>query len=121
MYAMDGPQTEIMSTVVTGPDTFKNTVKIINPSPVEIELGNVSMYLKNAAGEVLAEQVANIFIERGETIYEATGKVIKKGDVSSVHLVGGEELAKKSWIAYTLSLFDVPIKLTSELEGLLKA
>jgi len=119
MKGMDGPYTEIVKTVVTGPDTFTNTMKITNPSPVEIQLGPVTMQYKNAAGVVLAEQSADIFIRRGETIYEATGKVLSKGDVSSVSLVGGSELSKKSWLTFTLSLFDIPIQLSSELHGLL--
>jgi len=120
MKGMDGPMTEVIKTVVTGADTFTNTMKITNPSPVEIDLGPVTMQFKNASGQVLAEQSADIFIKRGETIYEATGKVLAKGDVSSISLVGGSELTKKSWITFTLSLFDVPIPLSTELEGLLK-
>jgi len=119
MKAMDGPMTEILKTEVTGPDTFKNTMKITNPSPVEIDMGPVTMQYKNASGQVLAEQTADIFIRRGETIYEATGKVVAKGDISSVSLVGGSELTRKSWISHTLEIFDVPIPLSDEMHGLL--
>jgi Protein of unknown function (DUF3712) len=121
MLGMDGPQTEILKTEVLADGTFKNTMKIINPSPVEIDMGNVSMLYKSATGEVLAEQTANIFIVRGETIYEATGKVIAKGAVDSVHLVGGKELSKSSIIKHTLEHFDVPVALTPELKQLLAA
>jgi hypothetical protein len=121
ILGMDGPQTEILKTEILADGTFKNSVRIINPSPVEIELGKVSMHFKSATGEILATQEADIFIVRGETLYEATGKVVAKGDVANIHLVGGEELTKKSWIKSTLDNFDVPIKLTPELESLLKA
>jgi len=121
MRGMDGPQTEVLKTEVLADGTFKNSMRITNPSPLEIELGNVTMDFKSASGEVLATQEAEIYIKRGETLYEATGKVVAKGDVTNVHLVGGEELTKKSWLKITLSNFDVPVKLSSELEGLLKA
>jgi len=121
MLGMDGPQTQILKTEVLADGTFKNTMKIINPSPVEIDMGEVSMKIKSATGEILAEQTASIFIVRGETIYEATGKVIAKGNTDSVHLVGGEEISKKTWIKNTLDLIDVPLTLTPELKTLLSA
>jgi len=121
MLGMNGPQTKILNTEILADGTFKNTMKIINPSPVEIEMGDVSMLYKTPTGEVLAEQTAHIFIVRGETIYEATGKVLAKGNTEGLHLVGGEELSKESWIKNTLSLFDVPIALTPELKTLLSA
>jgi len=121
MLGMDGPQTEILKTEVLGDGTFKNTMKITNPSPVEIDMGEVTMQYKTATGEILAEQTAKIFIVRGETIYEATGKVLAKGNADSLHLVGGEEVGKKTWMQNTLNNFDVPITLTPELKSLLSA
>jgi uncharacterized protein DUF3712 len=120
MFGMDGPQTQVIKTEILGDGRFKNTMKIINPSPVEIDMGNVTMAYKNAAGEVLATQKANIFITRGETIYQATGEVKAKGNVDRVSLVGLEP-EKESWIKYTLSWFNVPVTLTPEMIQLLKA
>jgi hypothetical protein len=118
MLGMDGPQTSVTRTEILGDGQFRNTMKIINPSPVEIDMGNVTMAFKNAAGEILATQTANIFIVRGETVYQATGTVKQKGNVGRVSLIGLDP-ERESWIKNTLSLFNVPITLTPELKQLL--
>jgi len=120
MLGMDGPQTLITKTTVTGDNSFVNTMKIINPSPVEIDMGHSIMHFKNARGEILATQEANIFISRGETVYEAKGTVHQKGDVARISLVG-DGSNKDSWLKNTLNWFNVPIRITPELVGLLKA
>jgi len=117
MNGMDGPQTQIVSTQKLADGSFKNTVKIINPSPVEIDLGKVTFGFKNAAGELLGTQTGNVFIKRGETIYEAVGTVSKKGNVSRVNLVG-LETENDSWIKTSLSFFNTTVKLTPELTEL---
>lgn len=120
MQAMDGPQSSILKTDILGDGKFKNKMRIVNPSPLELDMGSVTFAFKNAAEEILATQQANIFIVRGETVYEATGEVKQKGDVSRVSLVG-LEAEKDSWIRTTIKFFDVPIRLTPEMEQLLKA
>jgi hypothetical protein len=120
MLGMDGPATQILSTEKLADGTFKNKVKIINPSPVEIDLGKVTFGFKNAAGELLATQVGNIFIRRGETIYEAIGTVKQKGDVGKISLVGLDD-EKGTWIKTSLSFFNSTVKLTPELQELLSA
>jgi hypothetical protein len=120
MSGMDGPQTEIIKTEVLGDGKFKNTMKITNPSPVEIDMGTVTFGFKNQAGEVLATQTAQLFIKKGETIYEATGEVKTKGELGRINIFGMEQ-AGSSWIGKTLAYFDVPVSLTPELESLLQA
>src|ERR1700761_821149 len=120
MLGMDGPQTQIMKTEILSDSTFKNTMKIINPSPVEIDMGQVNFAFKNGAGEILATQTANLFIVRGETIYQATGEVKAKGNVDKVSMVG-LDTDSDSWIKHTLTYFNVPVILTPVLEELLKA
>ncbi|KAF2671978.1 hypothetical protein BT63DRAFT_422491 [Microthyrium microscopicum] len=120
MKGMDGPQTEIVKTEVLGDGQFKNTMKIINPSPVEIDLGNVVFAFKNQAGEVLATQIGNVYIKKGETIYEATGEVKQKSELGRVSIVGLSE-AKGTWVSKTLEFFNTPLSLTPEMEKLLSA
>lgn len=120
MLGMDGPQTQILKTEVLPDGTFKNTMKIINPSPVEIDMGKVSWAFKNAAGETLATQTATLFIKKGETVYEAVGQVVKKGDVSRINHVGDKE-EKGTWIQQALNFVNVPITLSPEMSNLLKA
>jgi len=120
MLGMNGPQTEILKTEVLADGSFKNTMKIINPSPVEIDMGKVSFAFKNAAGQTLGTQSADLHIVRGETIYEAVGTVTAKGDVGKVSIVGLEE-EKGTWVKNTLLYFDAPVTLTPELTNLFKA
>jgi hypothetical protein len=120
MKGMDGPQTEIVKTEILGDGQFKNTMKIHNPSPVETDLGNVVFAFKNQAGETLATQTGNIFIKKGETIYEATGEVKSKGELGRINIVGIEE-SKGTWVSKTLEYFNVPVSLTPEMEKLLSA
>jgi len=118
---MDGPQSSILKTEILGDGQFKNTMRIVNPSPVEIDLGSATFELKNAAGEVLAEQTANLFIVQGETVYQATGTVKQKGNVDRVSLVGVPASKSGTFLEETLRNFNVPITLTPELITLLKA
>jgi len=120
LLGMDGPDTQILKTVL-GPDdgTFTNTMRLINPSPLELEMGECEFAFKNAAGKTLATQRANLFITRGEYVYEATGKVVEKGDIGRVSLVGLKP-QKDSWVKESLALFSATVKLTPELTQLLK-
>lgn len=118
---MDGPQSSILKTEILGDGQFKNTMKIVNPSPLEIDLGQCTFYFKNAAGDILAEQQANVFIVRGETIYQATGTVKQKGNVDRVSLCGDAASKEGTWLKHTLEWFNVPVTLTPEMTQLLKA
>jgi len=120
MFGMDGPQSSIVKTEILGDGHFRNTMKIINPSPIELDMGVVTFAFKNGAGEILATQKSSIFIVRGETVYVAEGHVKQKGDVSRVSLVG-LEAEKDTWVKHTLEYFNVPIRLSPEMEQLLKA
>lgn len=120
MKGMDGPQTEMLKTEILGDGKFKNTMKITNPSPVEIDMGEVVFGFKNQAGELLATQTAKLFIKKGETIYEATGEVKAKGELGRLNMYGMEE-TKGTWISQTIKFFDVPVSPTPEFESLIQA
>jgi hypothetical protein len=120
MLGMNGPRTELVKTEVHADGTFTNTMKIINPSPLEIDLGTTTFAFKNAAGEVLAEQTGKVFIPRGDSTYTINGTVKQKGSVDKVSLIG-MGVAEDSWIKETIKIYDVPIQLTPELTELLKA
>jgi hypothetical protein len=119
MLGMNGPPTELVSTEVHEDGTFTNTMKITNPSPLEIDLGTATFVFKNAEGEDLAEQTGEIFIKRGDTTYTMSGKVKQKGAVDKISLVG-VTIAGDSWIQETIKIYNVPITLTPELTTLLK-
>jgi hypothetical protein len=117
---MNGPKTEVIKTEDLGDGKFKNTMKMQNPSPVEIELGTPTFVFKDAAGNVLAEQSGKIHIPRGEYEYESTGTVKTKGDTSKVMLVG-VTTDQDAWTKKSIQFFDLPITLTQGLVTLAQA
>jgi len=119
MLGMNGPVTQIVKTEAVG-SGFKNTMKIINPSPLEIDLGSPAFAFKNAAGELLATQAGKLFITRGETLFTVTGEVKSKGAADKLVLVG-ESTDHDSWINETITYFNAPISLTPELQSLVVA
>jgi hypothetical protein len=119
LMGMNGPVTQVVKTETTG-SGFKNTMKIINPSPLEIDLGSPTFAFKNAAGEVLATQTGKLFISRGETIYTVTGEVKSKGSADKPILVG-QSTDHDSWINDTIRFFNAPISLTPEMQSLVAA
>ncbi|KAF2395557.1 hypothetical protein EJ06DRAFT_560635 [Trichodelitschia bisporula] len=120
MLGMNGPRTEIVSTEVTGEKSFKNKLRITNPSPLEIDLGETTFEYVGKDGKVLARQFATLYIPRGESVHDVTGEVVEKGDIAEVRLKG-VDVKVESWIKKSIAYFDAPIKLTPELEGLFKA
>lgn len=121
LLGMGGLQTTILKTEFFPDGSFKNTMMIQNPSPVEIDIGFCSFEFKNAAGEVLGTQKASVSIVRGETIYQATGRFATKGNVDKVFLVGVPSSREGTWLASTLAWHNVPIKLNPELTQLFSA
>jgi Protein of unknown function (DUF3712) len=120
MLGMNGPKTEIIKTEIVADGGFKNTMKVTNPSPLEIDLGAPTFAYKNAAGETLAVQTGAIFINRGETMFTVTGEVKSKGSLDKLSLIG-QSVEQDSWISETIKFYDVPISLTSELRDLVEA
>ena len=119
MLGMNGPVTHIVKTEATD-GGFQNTMKIINPSPLEIDLGSPTFAFTNAAGEVLATQSGHLHIVRGETVFSSTGEVKSKGAPDKVTLAG-VTADKESWIQETIKFFSSPISLTPEMQSLVAA
>lgn len=117
---MNGPKTEVIKTEDLGDGKFKNTMRMQNPSPVEIELGTPSFVFKDAAGNVLAEQSGKVHITRGEYTYESTGTVKAKGDTSKV-VLSGVDTDQDSWTKKSVQFFEFPITLTQGLVAMAKA
>jgi hypothetical protein len=120
MLGMNGPRTELVKTEIVPGGGFKNTMKVNNPSPLEIDLGAPTFAYKNATGETLAVQSGSIFINRGETLYTVTGEVKSKGSLDKLSLIG-YSVAQDSWISETIKYFNMPISLTPEMRSLVEA
>jgi hypothetical protein len=114
LLGMQGPKTTIVKTEDLGDGKFKNTLKITNPSPLEIDIGENTFHYIDEAGTVIAEQYGSINIPRGDSYHEVTGVVKAKNPQGKVRLVGAD-VAKDSWLKETIKYFDTPITLTPEL------
>jgi len=119
MLGMNGPKTEIIKTVAT-PEGFKNTLKITNPSPLEIDIGENTFEYIDEKGNVIAEQHGRLNIPRGESYHEVTGTVKVKGPTGKLRLVG-KDVVQESWLKTTIKYFDTPIVLTPELTSMVNA
>jgi len=118
LAGMNGPKTELVKTVATD-GGFKNTIKIYNPSPLEIDLGQNTFEFVDESGNVVAEQSGTLDIPRGESYHEVTGTVKAKAN-GKLRLVG-KDVEKESWLKTTIKYFDTPIALTPEMTNLVSA
>jgi len=117
IVGMNGPKIEIVSTVPGPDDTFKNTLKILNPSPLEITIPTNTFHYIDEEGTVIAEQHGELAIVRGDSYHEVSGKVLKKNPKGTVRLVG-IDVEKETWMKTTIKYFDGVIALTPELKAL---
>lgn len=120
MLGMNGPKTEIIKTVKTE-DGFKNTLKITNPSPLEIDIGENVFEFVDANGNVIAEQHGKLDIPRGESYHEVIGTVKGKTNGGEAVRLVGKDVTKESWLKETIKYFDSPVGLTPEMSALVKA
>lgn len=111
---MNGPKTELVKTTAID-GGFKNTIKIYNPSPLEIDLGENTFEFVDDAGQVIAEQSGNLDIPRGESYHEVNGTVKAKTASGKINLVG-KDVNKQSWLKETIKFFNTPIGLTAEMK-----
>jgi hypothetical protein len=119
LLGMNGPKTEIVETEKTA-DGFKNTLKITNPSPLEIDIGENSFEFVDEKGNVIAEEHGKLDIPRGESYHEVFGTVKGKAAPGTIRLVG-RDVSEESWLKTTIKNFDAPIALTPELTSLVNA
>jgi len=119
LLGMNGPKAEILKTFKTA-DGFKNTLKIFNPSPLEIDIGDSSFEFIDEAGNIIAEEHGGLDIPRGDSYHEVVGAVTGKAPSGAVRLVG-KDVTKDSWLKTTIKYFDTPITLTSEMTEMTKA
>ncbi|TVY17543.1 hypothetical protein LARI1_G005105 [Lachnellula arida] len=140
LKGMSGPITTMLSTTSTAtsppfttspsptspsptssPHTFTNTMRALNPSPLEIDLGTLHQELRNARGETIATQKGRVYFGRGETTYvmrgEVTGVEVGEGEVRVLG-VGVEE---DNWNNLTMVHSNTATTVTEEFVALCKA
>jgi hypothetical protein len=113
---MDGPRIEIIKTNRRDGENgaFVNTVKISNPSPLEIYIPQGVFHFLDENDSVVAEQYGDFFITRGDSYHELPGKVLAGKPQGPVRLVG-VDVTEESWMKRTIKYFEGDITLTPEL------
>jgi hypothetical protein len=119
LLGMNGPKIEILKTVKTETG-FKNTLKITNPSPLEIDIGDSTFEFVDEQGTIIAEEHGGLDIPRGDSYHEVVGTVTGKAPSGVVRLLG-KDVEKDSWLKTTIKYFESPITLTPEMVELTKA
>ena len=118
MKGMNGPQTTMLKTeVLDGGKGYRNTMRAVNPSPLEIDLGTVKYEIRNSKGAKIAEQSGKIYFVRGENTYEVMGSTMGVPVEGEARLIGlGVE--EDNWNNETIPLLDTPVTMTDEFVAL---
>lgn len=121
MKGLNGPQTRIEKTEVTGSDSFTNHLVIDNPSPFEIDLGEAIFDIQNANGDVLGTVQGPMHITRGKCQFTMSGQM-KKGATASngEGFFVGTGSVTDSWAKETNKYVKTKVQLTPELMNLAK-
>jgi len=116
LKGMHGPKTTISKTEVAG-GGFKNTLKLVNPSPLELDLGTIKQEVRNKDGSVIALQQGKAYLLRGETSFLMEGTVVGKaaGEDAVIVATGVEE---DNWHNETITAFQESVVLPKELVSL---
>ena len=114
---LNGPRTEFV-----GADEDVVTMKMYNPSPLELDFGLCSFDFKDPdqVRTVLATITGDLFITRGESAYDfkVTAKTKPGGAIAAMAMIGAEARAD-SWVRQIMQHFHVSLPLTRELGNFL--
>ncbi|KAL0940972.1 uncharacterized protein CTRU02_203735 [Colletotrichum truncatum] len=117
---MKGPKLAQVNSAPRG-SGFANTMKVYNPSPLEIDHG-VSMFeLRNeGSGEVLAELKGDLKIVRGEFEITMEGTLNKGTKPSDKAVMVGLGTQEKNWCSETIKNINCPFSVTPQFCQLLQ-
>ncbi|KAK0129507.1 hypothetical protein ONS96_000073 [Cadophora gregata f. sp. sojae] len=116
LKGMHGPKTTISKTEVED-GGYRNTLIVVNPSPLELDLGTIKQEVRNKDGSVIALQQGKAYLLRGESSYVVEGKVVGKaaGEEAVIVATG---VAEDNWHNETITAFEEPVILPKELVSL---
>lgn len=118
LKGMNGPKIEMVKTEVDG-NTFKNTMKTINPSPVEMDVGTMRQEILNGKGEKIAEQSGPVILLRGESEAVMTGTVTGTASEGEARVVG-LGVTEDNWNNITMPYINSPLAITNEFAAVCK-
>jgi hypothetical protein len=112
LKGMNGPKTIITKTELDR-EGFKNTMLILNPSPVEIDMGLVYYEIRNEEAVKIAKQWGSTYITRGESTSRLTGKTTGGNPKGEARLVA-IDVEDDNWHKETIKYLDMSITLSEE-------
>jgi hypothetical protein len=116
LAGMDGLKSIITDVDINGDGAFTSTVKVRNPSPVELDLGTTKQDILNAGGEKIAEQGGKMYLLRGDSSYKMKGRVTGRITEETATILG-TGVEEDTWLdqvlAYYQGLVTLPRALVS--------
>jgi hypothetical protein len=120
LKGMMGPKSVMVDSRRQG-DGICNTLKISNPSPVEVQHGDSVLEIINTKGEVMAELEGDLQIVRGEFEFITAGSVNKGVSITPTARLVGKRVKDGTWADETIKALDTKIALTPQFAALLAA
>ncbi|KAK2018853.1 hypothetical protein LZ32DRAFT_613336 [Colletotrichum eremochloae] len=118
LIGMGGPKIAQINTQERG-SGIVNTMKVYNPSPLEIDHG-VSMFeIRNESGEVLAELKGDLKIVKGDFETTFQGSINKGAKASDKARLVGLGTQESNWCNETIKFIDVPFSLSPQFASML--
>jgi hypothetical protein len=110
LTGMDGLKSIITDVDINGDGAFTSTVKVRNPSPVELDLGTTKQDIFNAGGEKIAEQGGKMYLLRGDSSYKMKGRVTGRITEETATILG-TGVEEDTWLDQVLAYYQGPVTL----------
>ncbi|KAK1997627.1 hypothetical protein LX36DRAFT_62734 [Colletotrichum falcatum] len=118
IVGMGGPKVAQVNSQERG-GGFANTMKVYNPSPLEIDHG-VSMFeIRNESGEVVAELKGDLKIVKGDFETTFQGSINKGTKTSDKAKLVGTGVQESNWCNETIKFIDVPFSVSPQFAQML--
>ncbi|KAK6226033.1 hypothetical protein QIS74_02080 [Colletotrichum tabaci] len=118
IVGMGGPKIAQVNSQERG-GGFVNTMKVYNPSPLEIDHG-VSMFeLRSESGEVLAELKGDLMIVKGDFESTLQGSIKKGAKPSDKARMVGVGTQDSNWCNDTIKFIDCPFSISPQFAQML--
>ncbi|TDZ23471.1 hypothetical protein Cob_v003748 [Colletotrichum orbiculare MAFF 240422] len=119
IVGMKGPKISQVNSATRG-GKFVNTMKVYNPSPLEIDHGVSIFELRNESGEPLAELKGDLRIVRGDFETTMEGSLKEGAKPSNKAVMVGLGTETKNWCDETIKNINCPFSITPQFSQMLQ-
>jgi hypothetical protein len=108
LVGMNGPKARIVK-ADGSKDDLKVQLQVINPSPLEIDLGTALYEIRSGDGVKFAEIQGVQNVKRGDNVHDLAGKITGDPKEGAAHMVGVGAL-EDSWTKETNKFLDMGVQ-----------